>query len=135
MCVHAQKDLSKETGIFFIDLTENHNYAPDEKSDTTHYYVVFESYFRDDSVRVYTNDSLVYKGKITTNESIEHAKTVNAGSVDSVKRISIGIENFPLIIIHPIKGKYYVKIGYSYHHVYQFPRLNVRFTKYSEFRM
>ena len=134
--VNAQIDLSKETGFFCIDLREKHISAYNVKSDTTHFYVVFESYFRDTKVRLYRNDSLIYKDKITSNESIELAKVVRVGHTDSVKKISIGIEDSPLIVIFPMKGKYYININtVPYPAKEPIPVLLIRFDKYSIWRI
>ena len=134
LSAHAQyvsfRDLEKnketEAGHIVIDLSENDVLPYVTKSDTTHYYVEFENDFNDSEVRVYCNDSLIYKGKITSNQSIDLAKTIKVGAVDKVKKISIGLEDLPLITIFPIKGKYYIRINYT-----GYPLLHFRFSKYA----
>ena len=129
LSVHAQwlgdKD---EAGHITIDLSEENALAY-YKSDTTHYYVVFEKYFEDNNVQVYCNDSLIYKNKITTNYSVDFAKEVKIGLVEKVKKISIRIENLPLVVIYPVKGKYYIRVSCS-----SYPFLFIRFSKYDIIR-
>ena len=136
-------EIKKEDRIIIIrafdneadELTEDElKDAYSVKADTTHYYVVFESYFRDNNVRVYGNDSLIFKDRITSNESVELAKTVRVGSVKSIKKISIGIEEDPLIIVHPIKGKYYIYISDWPSRSEIPPYLSVSFSKFPQIR-
>jgi len=132
LSVNAQwlgSEKNNETGYIIVDLSEQDSLSYNNKSDTTHYYVVFENFFEDNDVRVYCNDSLIFKDVITTNYSVELAAQVKVGPVTSVKKISIGIEDLPLIVIYPTKGKYYIRIRCS-----SFPFIHLRFSKYSVFR-
>ena len=118
-----------ETGYIIVDLSEKDSLSYSKSSDTTHYYVVFENFFEDNDVRVYCNDSLIYKDKISSDYSIELAAQVKVGHVKSVKKISIGIEDLPLIVVYPTKGKYYIRVRCS-----SFPFIHLRFSKYDIIR-
>ena len=145
--VNAQTDHENDEWVFYVRSLDNEADKLTEeqykdqyniKADTTHYYVVFESYFRETNVRVYSNDSLIYKDKITSNESVDLAKIVRVGSVESVKKISIGISDYlPLIVVYPMKGKYnyYLMVRPSPTFRPDIPpALIVRFSKYPQIR-
>jgi len=117
-----------------IDLSEEHEMAYIKTSDTTNYYVVFETAFFDSNVRIYCNDSLIFKDKITTDESIDHAATIKVGDVEKVKKISIRIEDAPLTVIYPMKGKYYIRIRCLERTGVFHPYIIIRFSRYNVWR-
>ena len=131
LSTHAQwlGDKDDEAGYIIIDLSEKDSLAYSKKTDTTHYYVVFERYFEDNNVQVYCNDSLIYNDKITTDLSIDLAEEIKIGLVEKVKKISIRMENLPLVVIYPVKGKYYIRVSCS-----SYPFLFLRFSKYNVIR-
>ena len=96
-----------------------------EKSDTTHYYLTFESYFDNDSLQVFCNDSIVYCGTITTDYSLGVAKCVKIGCVNTVKSLNFRINQDPIIEIYPIKGRYYMSVNRLLATIY------ICFSKYS----
>ncbi|TVR83503.1 MAG: hypothetical protein EA412_00860 [Chitinophagaceae bacterium] len=84
-----------------------------EKSDTTNYYIVFETFFHSDTVAVFANDIKVFFDTIETDRSTGIAKEIKVGKVESVEYMGFQINSEPIIYLRTIPGKFYVRVKHE----------------------
>lgn len=84
-----------------------------EKSDTTNYYIVFETFFHSDTVTVFVNDNKVFFNTIETDRSTGIAQEVKLGKVESIEYLGFQINSEPIIYLRTISGMFYIRVKYE----------------------
>lgn len=105
---------------FQYELYEN------KKSDTLNYYFIFETDFVKDSATVFSNDRVVFKDGLSTNQAIDLAKVVKIGEVTNTNYFSFQLNRTTIFTLYPIKGKYYMRVQY----IRELDKIIVCYSKY-----
>ncbi|MBN1951603.1 MAG: hypothetical protein JW801_10395 [Bacteroidales bacterium] len=85
----------------------------DEESDTLNYYFIFEAFFIDDTVIVYSNEQPIIKEVIITDQIVGRAKMVRVGDISQIRSIGFKINQRGLVTIKPDPHKAYYRIRYN----------------------
>ncbi len=85
-----------------------------EKVDTIYYHVLLESYFISDTVKLFSNDSLIFNEVVNTDHSLGFAKEIIVGSVEQVTNFKLKINNYTTINCSLLPDFNYIRVGLSW---------------------
>jgi hypothetical protein len=79
------------------------------KADTSNYFLIFEYHFEHDSVTIYNDTKLIFKGFLEVTPL--YSKKIKLGESDDIGNLYIQLNDYPKIMLQLIKGKYYMRIS------------------------
>lgn len=100
--VSCKKAVKETKGNYEIKL-ETRN-CIDNKNDTA--VIFFESHFNNDLVQVSVNNKEVFKGTITTDETLGYAKDVNLGNIKNISTVKININKGKDVLLDKLTCNY-----------------------------
>jgi hypothetical protein len=85
-----------------------------EEVDTLNYHILLESYFISDTVKIFSNDSLLFKDIVNTDQSLGFAKEIIIGSVKQVTNFKLKINNYTTVNCSLLPDLKYIRVGLSW---------------------